>query len=201
MKKFLKQILLLLITIAGTLYQSQSVIIDLNDSQLGQPEHYYSKDLNNLLDQFEGTYLYSSSSMTLKVILKKKIMQYNGSYYEDLIIGEYQYIENGVEKINTLSNLDIVYNNQFAKHSITGTSTFGNNTRSWKCPQCQPNEQRLFGKITDNNERSADFFVRKILVNGQHAILIKISGVRPSFETMTPPPFSLPLGEMTLIKQ
>jgi hypothetical protein len=134
--------------------------------------------------------------------LVKKIKQYNSSYYEDLIIGEYQYIVNGVEKANTLSNLNVVYNNQFAKHAVAGISTINNNNRIWKCPQCNPNEKRLSASITDvSTNRTADFFVRKTVVNGKEVLQVKVTNILPDLENMNPPAFSLPTGEFTMIKQ
>ncbi|SHE94617.1 DUF6705 family protein [Chryseobacterium takakiae] len=198
----MKNIILLIIALLiSSLYKSQSVIIDINDSELGQPNGYYSKDLHNVLNQFEGTYLYTKGNTSFKIVLVKKIKQYNSSYYEDLIIGEYQYIVNGVEKANTLSNLNVVYNNQFAKHAIAGNYTIDNNTRLWKRPQCNPNEKRLSASITDvSTNRTADFFVRKTVVNGQEVLQVKVTNILPDLENMNPAPFTLPTGEFTMIK-
>jgi hypothetical protein len=142
-------ILLVVISLISSLLRSQSVVIDISKSGIGQPSGYYRKDLNNILNQFEGTYLYTNGNKSFKIVLVKKIKQYNSSYYEDLIIGEYQYIVNGVEKANTLFNLNVVYNNQFAKHALAGNAPVDNNNRTWKCPQCNPNEKRLRLKIRD----------------------------------------------------
>lgn len=195
-------ILITIILLTNSLFKSQSVVIDINKSGIGQPTGYYSKDIYNVLNQFEGTYLYTKGNKSFKIVLIKKVKQYNSSYYEDLIIGEYQYIVNGVEKANTLSNLNVVYNNQFAKHAIAGTSTIDNNTRLWKCPQCAPNEKRLDAKITDvSTSRSATIFMRKTTVNGQEVLQVNVTNILPDFESMTPPAFSLPTGEFTMIKQ
>lgn len=197
-----KNILFIILFLISSLYHSQSIVIDINDSWLGKPAGYYRKDINNVLNQFEGTYLYTKGNTSLKIVLVKKVKQYNSSYYEDLIIGEYQYIVNGIEKANTLSNLNVIYNNQFSKHSIAGISTIENNTRLWKCPQCSPNEKRLSAIITDTNtDRSADFFVRKTIINGKEVLQVKIANILPDFENVNPQEFSLPKGEFTMIKQ
>lgn len=186
----------------SSLFKSQSVIIDISKSGIGQPNGYYRKDMNNVLNQFEGTYLYGNGNTSLKIVLVKKIKQYNSSYYEDLIIGEYQYIVNGVEKMNTLSNLNVVYNNQFAQHAIAGSAPIGNNNREWKCPQCNPNEKRMRLSIMDiSTNRSADFLVRKTTVNGQEVLQVKVKDILPDFENVNPPDFSLPKGEFIMIKQ
>ncbi|MCU7613070.1 hypothetical protein N0B16_01325 [Chryseobacterium sp. GMJ5] len=194
--------LIITITLISSLFKSQSVVIDISDSELNQPTGYYSKDMNNVLNQFEGTYLFTNGNTSLKIVLVKKIKQYNNSYYEDLIIGEYQYIVNGVEKINTLSNLNVVYNNQFAKHAIAGSSPINNNNREWKCPQCNLNEKRLRAKIIDRTtDRHATILIRKTIVNGQEVLQVKVRDVLPDFENVSPLEFSLPKGEFTMIKQ
>jgi len=199
----MKNILLIItIILISNLFNSQSVVIDINESWLGKPSGYYRKDMNNILNQFEGTYLYSNGNTSLKIVLVKKIKQFNSSYYEDLIIGEYQYIVNGVEKMNTLSNLNVVYNNQFAKHAVAGISTIENNTRLWKCPQCSPNEKRLSARIIDRStDRYASMYIRKTIVNGQEVLQVKIGQIKADLENMNPPEFSLPKGEFTMIKQ
>lgn len=201
----MKNIFLLSLFLLSTLYKSQSVVIDINDSELGQPNGYYMKDMYNVLNQFQGTYIYTNGNSFFKIVLVKKVKQYNNSYYEDLIIGEYQYIKNGIEKINTLSNLGTVYNNQFAKHAIAGNSTIYNNTRLWKCPQCNPNEKRLSSIIRDRiSGRSANFFMRRTNVNGQEVMQVKVNNVSAAIweeGTPEPPAFALPTGEFTMIKQ
>lgn len=200
----MKNIIILLLFIVNIYSVSaQSVVIDIKETGFGQPVGYYLKDINNVLNQFEGTYVYTNGSKTFKITLVKKIKQYNSSYYEDLIIGEYQYLDYGNLVIqDTMPNLNVVYNNQFIKHAIAGNSLLWNTTRLWKCPQCAPNERRLDAKITDvSTARTASFFMRKTIVNGQEVLQVKITNVLPSFESMTPPNFSLPLGEFTMIKQ
>lgn len=199
----MKNIIVIFVVLYNTIsLNAQSVVFDISESELGKPEGYYSKDMNNLLDQFEGTYVYTNGNKIFTITLIKKIKQYNSSYYEDLIIGEYEYSVNGTIIQNTMSNLGVVYNNQFIKHAIGGRSIIGNSHRRWKCPQCNPNERRLRARIRDvNTERSADFFMRKTVVNGQQVLQVKIFDVLPDLETTNPPDFSLPMGEFTMIKQ
>ena len=164
----------------------------------------YNKDVNNLLNQFEGTYLYTNGTTTFKIQLVKKVQQFNGKYYEDLIIGEYQYIVNGVEKINTLAQINTVYNDQ-KKHSIFCSTIIKNNDRGWKCPECAVDEKRLRASIRDtSSDRFAELYIRKIMVGNQEAIKIKIShvtGVTYLAGGPAPLEFTLPQGEFTLIKQ
>ncbi len=184
--------------------KAQNPIVDITESELGLPNGYYVKDKNNLLNQFEGTYIYTNGNTSFKILLVKKVQQYNGRYYEDLVIGEYQYIENGMEKVNTLFEINTVYNDQ-RSHNIDGNLVVNNNFRMWKCPECSPNEKRLSASIRDaSTDRYARIFMRRTTVNSQQVMIIKISHVMgmPYNEQNGPPPaFSLPLGELTLIKQ
>lgn len=194
----------MIITLLAITCRAQNPVIDISESELGQPDGYYVKDINNLLNPFEGTYLYTNGTTSFKIILVKKVQQYNGRYYEDLIIGEYQYIENGIEKVNTLIEINTVYNNQRV-HNIDGNFVVNNNFREWKCPACPTNEKRLSLSIRDvATERYAHIGMRRTLENGQEVMKIKISHVSGgnTYEVgqPLPPDFSLPQGEFTFIK-
>ena len=200
--KTLKIIIIVLIAISC---RAQSPIIDISESELGQPDGYYMKDINNLLNPFEGTYLFTNGTTSFKIILVKKVQQYNGRFYEDLIIGEYQYIENGIEKVNTLNQINTVYNDQ-RSHNIDGNLIVDNNFRLWKCPTCPINEKRFHGSIRDTStDRYARITMRRTVDAGQEVMKIKISHVTGGNTYLEgqplPPDFSLPQGEFTLIKQ
>ena len=184
--------------------QAQNPIFGLNESRLDQPNGYYLKDINNQLNIFEGTYIYTNGSTTFKIQLVKKVQQFNGKYYEDLIIGEYQYKVNGIEKINTLTQINTVYGDQ-KRHSIYSNWLVNKDFRYWKCPQCNLNELRLSAVIRDvSADRSANFTMRRIIEGGQQVIKAKIShvtGVSIVSGEPLPQEFSLPQGEFTLIKQ
>lgn len=208
----MKNIYLILILLFSNLVRSQT-IIDIRDSTYSGVTNtfydYYKKDLNNLLDPFQGTYIYANGNTSFKIVLKKMIKQPEGLHFEDMIIGEYQYIENGVEKLNTLSNLNVLYSHQLLKHGIAGNGIISNiNSRVWKCPQCNSNEKRLGITITDKiSGRYADFYMRRTSVNGQEVLQVKITNISSSVinvddpSTFNEPPFTLPSGEFTMIKQ
>ena len=196
--RIMKLLFLLLFAIAS---KAQSPVIDITDSAMGQPDGYYVKDIDSLLNRFEGTYLYTNGSTTLKMILVKKIQQYNGRYYEDLIIGEYQYIEDGVEKINTLSEINTIYNNQ-GLHKIAGRQIVNNNFRMLKCPSCSPNEKRFHCSIKDpSTNRFARMTMRRVTEGTQELMIVTISHPSRGNNDPAEPEFSLPLEEFTLIKE
>ena len=201
MMKNLNILVLLLLSINC---KAQTPIVDISESEMDLPNGYYIKDLHNLLNPFEGTYVYTNGADTLKIVLVKKVLQYNSQYYEDLIIGEYQYIENGVEKANTLPNINITYLNQ-RTHKIDGNFLVGKNHRAWKCPECSITELRLKTTIQDViSGRFADLIIRRTTEGGQEVMKINITNISGGVYTIVegpPPAFALPIGEFTLIKQ
>ena len=96
-----------------TLTSVKSQIYSINDLGTNNIENVYYQDLLNELDLFEGRWLYTSNNSSLELILNKVVNVNNGKYNEDIILGNYRYVENGVEKINTISLpiMDISYNN------------------------------------------------------------------------------------------
>ncbi|MFT5849059.1 DUF6705 family protein [Psychroserpens sp.] len=66
----------------------------------------YVKDTNNELDKFVGTWLFTNGSTSLIIKINKHEQIYNGDYYQDYLRGEYAYVENGIEVINTISLLE-----------------------------------------------------------------------------------------------
>lgn len=108
----------------------------------GYESGIYYKDIDNDLDKFVGTWLYTHGNTSFKIILKKRVHTYSqaGNYHNDLLVGEYQYIQDGIEYINTLNNIDnnptvYEYNNQI----------FGNDI--FRCDECLPGERDFISLI------------------------------------------------------
>ncbi|MCA1966259.1 MAG: hypothetical protein LDL23_06370 [Flavobacterium sp.] len=200
----MKNLNILVVLLLSINCKAQTPIVDISESEMGLPNGYYIKDLLNLLNPFEGTYVYTNGADTLKIVLVKKVLQYNSQYYEDLIIGEYQYIENGVEKANTLPNVNITYLNQ-RRHNIDGNFLVDKNFRVWQCPDCSATEKRLNTLLKDVvSGRFADLIMRRTTEGGQEVMKINITNISRVIEIEgqpTAPDFALPIGEFTLIKQ
>ena len=184
-------------------------------SSYGTIENAYYKDLQNFHDQYVGTWLYTNGATSLKVVLIKKPMFHvlggPKTFYEDLLIGEYQYIENGVEKVNTLNNLS--NNNKeisdYNLYSITQTKR-GTNP---KCPECGADEKRLMMNLNEPSRRyiengiSNEFDLRKLIENGVEKLKVQFvyTGMGGNYsitgEKVYVTNYSLPYGDYTLIKQ
>ena len=121
-----------ILTIVAILFlfscKAQSIIKSLDSGELcGNTSNCYRKDIDNIFNKFEGTWKYQNgnTSITFKLEKEERYQTSPSSEYEDLLVGEYQYIENGVEKANTLSDFDNTsikgYNHKISGGTYTNT--------------------------------------------------------------------------------
>lgn len=167
MKNIIKIIVLLITTISC---KAQTTIIDIEDNKGYDVFGAYYKDIYNQLDAFVGTYIYTNGNETLKIVLQKKTMSTIPShrFYEDMIIGEYQHIVNGVEVRNTLNELNVNYTDQTA-HTIRGNLLLKGTELG--CPNCGATEKRLRCSFKENVSNLLGWAqIRRITVGGQPAI-------------------------------
>ncbi|WP_046759136.1 DUF6705 family protein [Kordia jejudonensis] len=163
----MKNVLLFLgILFSSISCKAQSPVIGLEIWDGFEQENAYYKDINNVLDAFEGTWLYTNGNTSFKIVLVKKTMYFNGKYYEDIMIGEYQYIRNGVELINTLSDLNDPSIGAY-DHNISG-NIIHDNCKYLPVDDCVDGEKRLdVGLIDALKPFWADFILHKRVINGQ----------------------------------
>ena len=179
---------------------AQSPIIDLEDKDFRNiVQGAYYKDINNYLDPFVGTWIHTDGNTSLKIIITKHEMGDAGIIYEDYLKGEYQYIENGTELVNTLANTEVIT-------SGIGGSLIIKNNKKPNCDDCMPNERRVSFTISDNErELAGSLTLKKITVNGQEALRGYIMGGGPYVYHEDDPPayFSMrvPAGTYIFIKQ
>lgn len=194
-----KHIYFTLVFLATLACKAQSPVYNIDEPSFGKTPGSYFKDLNGDLDGYDGIYLYNGPNNTsLKIILKKKVLSH-GYYYEDLIVGEYKFIRNGIEVNNTLVNINNNYTNEKINHAITGNRILIGTV--YGCPDCSPTEKRLrLGFIDNKSNHIVGLDIRKTKVNGASAIRILIF----SEEYLTgpnPDSYMLALGEYIMIKQ
>ncbi len=197
--------------------KAQTPIIDLYGTEdYGTIENAYYKDITNFHQQYIGTWLYTSGTTSLKLVFieKKQILNNIGtiSFYEDYLVGEYQYIENGVEKVNTLSNLNSNHNNMYDFNLLNVSCIWFPSTRP-RCNECSTDEKRLRMGLNEPSRRNIQglrnsFILRNFTESGIQKL--KVWFVDESMQGMifdendhpsTITNFSLPFGEYTLIKQ
>lgn len=173
----------------------------------------YYKDVNNFQNQYEGSWLYSNGSTSLKITLVKKAMFYNAApldkYYEDLLIGEYQYIENGVEKVNTLTNLNTNHSDylDYNLYSVARVKKYDVTV----CYECAEDEFRILMSLNEPSRRnlgglSNDFIIRRFSENGIEKIKVWFvkTGLTKAYNDYGDTNienYSLPYGTYVLTKQ
>ncbi|MBO3117898.1 hypothetical protein J4050_14170 [Winogradskyella sp. DF17] len=200
-------ITLFLTIIAASIINSincQELTIPLFNWDGDESDNVYYKDMDAQLNDFEGTWLYTNGNTSLKLVLQKITMHFNGRCYQDIIIGEYQYIENGVEKVNTLQDLANP-NVSVDDHYIDGNDLH-DNCGLHPTSDCIEGELRLFLGIVDpNNPYIGVVSLHKRIINNTPALNAYIgfeySDGAIEEDEIKPEP-SMPYGgEYLLIKQ
>lgn len=142
-------------------------VVDLDDRNGDRISGTYHKDTQNKLNQFEGTWLYDDGTHYIKFVLVKKYQMPIENYFEDYLVGEFQYKLNGVEIINTLNNLNTNYSN-LRKYNICGNHFWYNHT---PFDEYTTDNFRLKTRIFENDCLS-HIDIRTLTLNGQQAIQI-----------------------------
>jgi hypothetical protein len=166
----------------------------------------YFKDTFNELDKFEGTWQYTHGTDTLTIVLQKNTHIYNGEYYFDFLIGEYHYVSNGIEVVNTLPLLNDPANVNGDNSDIQGGLIISNDMYPI-CNDCSPNERRfkLYFSDPERNYLSLSLVLRYLpqsfgTPEKMTATLIDNDSVMlPDENSPTVP--RVPYGEYLMIKQ
>jgi len=181
--------------------KAQNPIINIEDDDGSEITNAYYKDTNNLLDPFVGTWVFDNGTQYLKIVFEKKTMVDAGEYYEDLLIGEFQYKESGIELTNTLGKLTDPFLPYVYHHSIDGN--YINTYQHTPFNDYTSNVFRIELTMSEPNGCSSNLDVRTATVNGQQAIQIFKRGGIITVERGDPPPPEaiIPGGFYYLIKQ
>jgi hypothetical protein len=211
MKKMKKIIILLLLSVSYYSCKAQ-ILPRFNNLDFGKTNNAYYKDINNELNPFVGTWMYSTPNDTLKVVFIKKEYFDKETYYADYLVGEFQYVKDGVEKANTLSNLNINHNKIYDYNMFS--VTFLKKNSFPKCDVCSLTDKRLSMEFdepaNDDYMLSANFVIRHVVENGVEKLKVQFvmtAGAGGyvkdlnSNATSTSTVHSIPYGEYTLIKQ
>ncbi len=196
----MKNILILLL-LSSTLIQAQE--INLEDKDGTRITGAYYKDINNHLNQFEGTYKYTQGNTELTMVFKKIVEYNNGVYRQDLLIGEVKFVKDGLILFNNLSKINTVYPNQFSHH-IVGNTIIKPSSRP-VCVGCTANQKRVdlifFGR--DNNMGGSIILQKLTESNQPEKLKINIIYRNSIWLPGEPEPLDALIknGEYVLIKQ
>jgi hypothetical protein len=213
----MKKIILAIVFITSFSCNAQSRIFPLyKTSPLDATNGVYFKDLDDFHNQFVGTWLLNNGTTYLKVTFKKKPKFFrnilNKSYYVDYLVGEYEYKENGITKVNTLSNINIDYL-RINKYNLRSLFKIKKSTYP-PCPTCGDNEGRLkmdFQEIPNRDPSwaaNASFILRHVVEGGVEKLNVQFlmrdpAGAIPDALSGDDAyhGFSLPFGDYVLTKQ
>lgn len=200
----MKQLVTLVFALLFANCKAQTINLENKGAYRHYPDGAYFKDINNYIDPFTGTFSYTNGNTSLKIVLLKRIDEFNGGYSEDIIYGGYEYKVNGVTVANTLPE-NFPANTFSSRYYISGNSYLLNNSHP-PCTTCAPNEKRLYLSIKDIQcSFYRKLIIKREVVNGQVQIKATIQPLGTvTYKYNEPEPvisFALPAGEYTLIKQ
>lgn len=195
MKKIHRIYIVVTVCLFALSCKSQTVGLD---APYNTPEGAYYKDLNNELDKFEGTWVFTDGTTTLTIILEKREYVSIAPDYHDMLVGEYSYVVDGNEIVNTLSNT--------TDQSNIGGSYIHKKNQYPYCEDCDESERRIDMYFNDP-ERSylSDSIVVRYLFNESNPEKLEVviyqseGGVLPD-ETSPDKP-RVPYGTYIMVKE
>lgn len=204
----MKKIIVTLIIIANLSCNAQTPIVPLSQYYDPQVNSAYFKDTQNDFEQFLGEWKFNSDNRFFKMKLIKKTMIYSNinKLYQDLIIGEYIYKENGIEKVNTINSLLNSSIHPFERN-IVGKSILGVNDFPG-CNDCSQSEKRIILMFDDPTRNTEGLYgeieLRRVDENGIEKLklvlretgnIIIVDDQMPEFTS-----FNLPFGTYILTR-
>ncbi|TYB69037.1 hypothetical protein ES676_14430 [Bizionia saleffrena] len=170
-------------------------------SRSATPDGAYYKDLNNEFNKFEGVWKSTDGNSELTIVLQKVEQLQVRNDYRDYLIGEYKYIENEMELINTIPPIQDI---NTETHNIGGGYIINSNV-SIPCDDCTPNERRLDLYISDpeRDYLSASIVLRYLEGSNPEQMTATIisdgGGMIPNENS--PTELRVPYGEYLMVKQ
>jgi len=166
----------------------------------------YYKDTNNEFNKYEGEWKWENALTNSEItfIFKKEVALDAGedNFTYDLLVGEYRYVENGQEIVNTLSDIDAP-NITGDLHNISGMLITKKYARPI-CNECTDDERRV-SLIISHDEYDyieAWLLLRYFVENGVEKIKVIISdGASVTTDPNAPEDIDIPLGEYIMVKQ
>jgi len=193
--------------------KSQTIFPVYEIGSADKKNNFYYKDIDEFQNQFVGTWVLNEGPTYLKITFKKKPAFLESrsdiSYYEDYLIGEYDYKINGTTVVNTLENLNINHSVIF-NYNLYSLMRYKIN----QYPQCDGCDRinrlvMIFQEIPTRDQNwsaGAYFIIRRVLEQEVEKLKVQFimtdsAGKIPNGLGDEYQGFSLPFGNYTLIKQ
>ncbi|WP_430410938.1 DUF6705 family protein [Kordia sp.] len=182
--------------------KAQNPVVGLTQKKGSIPDNIYYKDIDGDLDKYVGTWIYANETTSFTITFRKVIQSFNGKWYDDLLVGDYKYVKNGVVVMDYLSRInDLTVNN--GQHYIYGNRIIYP-YQDVDCDGCTHMERRIDLFFDDPERRHLDFalVIRYLNINNVEKIqanlrVTDIGTVPPNAPLDT----RIPYGNYTLIKQ
>ena len=203
-----------MIIMMGLASYAQSPVLNIHTAKFAEIENAYYKDIDNIFNQFEGNWVFRDANKTIRFRFIKKTMFYRMSVincYADYLVGEVQYIENGIEKLNSLNNLNVNHTD-IHKYNITGFMKVDYDYYPG-CTECSHDVARVlmrYDEATNDDAMFArDLLIARVTENGVAKLKIQFgvnggpSGMSKSsyYVDSTTRDFTVPFGNYTLVKE
>lgn len=199
----MKNTIILILMITAFSCKAQSIIKPIGTRSCPTYDsNCYEKDVDNEFNKFVGEWKYQNVNTSLTIKLKKELHYQiaNNRNYMDLLIGEYQYIENGIEKANTLIDFDNTSISGY-DHKIAG-GIFLHRLPSYCIDNSTPQEVKIELFIEDPNDSfiEGSIFLRYVNNNGIEKLEVCIQNTSTMGENPNPL-LPMPNGFYEMIKQ
>ncbi|MBS4039846.1 MAG: hypothetical protein KGZ81_04535 [Flavobacteriales bacterium] len=161
----------------------------------------YFKDIDQVFDQFTGTYRYQNGNQLFEIKFQKKVyVPIDGvlNCHIDMLVGGYKHFLDGLELHNGLAQTG-TFPDPFFELACSEMIQIG---PAPGCNECNVGESFVIGIINNpGGNASSTFYARKITHNGLPAIRILIHySLKVSPENSPSPTNLYPLGEFIMVK-
>jgi len=194
--------------------KAQNIVPIFNDTGVDLPENNaYLKDVDNDYNPYVGIWKWESGSNSLTIIFNKIIQNDNGNGdFADLLVGEYQYIENRVELVNTFPIMEpigipiIINPDNGLDNSIVSSYITIVNRGFPPCPECASNTRFIVLSLLDPTKPGlwGEIKMARFVEGGVEKIRAKINmkfNENASIDYSGPDNITIPDGVYTFIKQ
>lgn len=201
--KKMKNIFIVAIVLLSVSCKAQDVF-PLYDSPIDAPYDSYFKDLDNDFNPFVGEWKWENGNTSWTIQLQKFEMIPSGSSsFSDVLVGEYQYIENNVELINELPF--IPNTNDLSVHNLWGGVITTVLRGTPPCDECPSNIRFISLQMTDPNRSGlfGEIIFAHFVENGIEKIRMEVYNTynENNADSNIPSELTIPEGTYTFLKQ
>jgi len=181
-------------------FSCKAQIIPQNNAYVDIPYHAYIKDTENFLDNFVGTWQYQNGNEQFILTLSKVSHFDYGRFYEDILIGEYKYVNsNGVTIVNTLADINNP-NIIPLEHNISGANSLVR-LENHKCLDCNIGEYRIKSNFYDPDRTYQELaLIFRSISPTQIKVRLLRDGVSTSTDPNAPDDLRIPEGNYVMNK-